>query len=283
MSAKAAKAASAADAAPISDGWQGWDEYAAFYDWENAQTMGRADVAFWRNFARRINGRTLELGCGTGRVLVPIAKTGVEIVGIDRSKPMLAQAIDRVHRLQRAHARRRAAPPVRASLVRGDMRHLPFDRQQPFDLVIAAYGVLQSLVRERDLAATLKAVVDLLAPGGVFALDLVPDVPRWQEYSRRVSLRGTKGPRGLPVTLIESVRQDTVRKLTIFDQEFVEGRGRTRSVHRFTLTFRTVGIRALRRRLERLGLRIDAVLGSYDGQPWDERADVWMILASKRR
>jgi len=258
----------------ITEGWQGWDEYAAFYDWENAQTMGRVDVDFWRDFARRINGRTLELGCGTGRLLLPIARSGVEIVGIDRSAPMLAHAHDRLRRLR---------TPVRASIVRGDMRHLPFDRDRPFDLVIAAYGVLQSLVRERDLTATLKAVSDLLAPGGTFALDLVPDVPRWQEYSRRVSLRTTRGPRGLPLTLIESVRQDVAKKLTIFDQEFVEGRGRTRRVHRFTLTFRTVGIRPLRRRLERAGLRVDAVLGSYDGQPWDERADVWMILASKPR
>jgi SAM-dependent methyltransferase len=258
----------------IREGWQGWDEYAAFYDWENAQTMGRADVAFWRDFAGRINGRTLELGCGTGRVLLPVARSGIEIVGVDRSASMLAIARDRLRRLR---------TPVRASLVRGDLRHLPFDRAKPFDLVIAPYGVLQSLVRDRDLTATLRTVIDLLAPGGVFALDLVPDVPRWQEYSRRVSLRTARGPRGLPLTLVESVRQDLARKLTIFDQEFIEGRGRTRRVHRFTLTFRTVGIRALRRRLERLGFQIDAVLGSYDGQPWDERADVWMILASKPR
>jgi len=263
-----------ASAKRAAEGWHGWDEYAAFYDWENAQTIGRADIAFWRAFARRIGGRTLELGCGTGRLLLPIAQAGVEIVGVDRSAEMLSRARARLRRLR---------TPVRASLVRGDMRHLPFDRAQPFDLIVAAYGVLQSLVRERDLTATLQAAADLLAPGGVFALDLVPDVPRWKEYSRRVSLRKSHGPRGLPITLVESVRQDRARRLTIFDQEFTEGRGRTRDVRRFTITFRTVTIRSLRRRLERLGFQIDAVLGSYDGQPWDERADVWMILASKPR
>jgi len=136
-------------------------------------------------------------------------------------------------------------------------------------------------VRERDLTDTLRAVARVLPPGGTFGLDLVPDVPRWQEYSRRVSLRGRRGPNGTPVTLIESVRQDRERGLTIFDQEFVEGAGRTRRTHRFSLTFRTVGIQPLRRRLERAGFRIDAVLGSYDGSPWDPRADVWVILASK--
>jgi SAM-dependent methyltransferase len=256
------------------EGWHGWDDYAAYYDWENAQTIGRADIPFWRDFARRVGGRTLELGCGTGRLLVPIARAGVDIVGLDRSAEMLSRARARLQRLR---------TPVRASLVRGDMRYLPFDRAQPFDLIIGAYGVVQSLVRERDLAATLHAAADLVAPGGVLALDLVPDVPRWKEYSRRLVLRDDKGPRGLPVTLVESVRQDRARKLTIFDHEFAEGTGRTRHVRRFTITFRTVTIQSLRRRLERLGFHIDAVLGGYDGQPWDERANVWMIIASKPR
>jgi SAM-dependent methyltransferase len=276
------------DSETDAEGWHGWDDYAAFYDWENARTVGRRDVAFWRSVAQRSGGRTLELGCGTGRVLLPLAKAGVSIVGIDRSVPMLSRARTRLRRLR---------TPVSASIVRGDIRHLPFATPGPpspsksrraakreadgFNLVIAPYGILQSLVRDRDLTETLRAVSRVLAPGGVFGLDLVPDVPRWQEYSRRVSLRGTRGPRGIPVTLIESVRQDRDRGLTIFDQEFVEGTGRTRRTHRFSLTFRTVGIQPLRRRLERAGFRIDAVLGSYDGAPWDPRADVWVILASK--
>src|SRR5262245_57868839 len=49
---------------PPSEGWHGWDDYAAFYDWENARTLGRRDVSFWRGVARRY-GRTLELGSGT--------------------------------------------------------------------------------------------------------------------------------------------------------------------------------------------------------------------------
>ena len=55
----------------MAEGWQGWDDYAPFYDWENAQTLARRDVAFWRRLAAAQDGRVLELGCGTGRLTFP--------------------------------------------------------------------------------------------------------------------------------------------------------------------------------------------------------------------
>jgi hypothetical protein len=54
-------------------------------------------------------------------------------------------------------------------------------------------------------------------------------------------------------------------------------------VHRFSLTFRTLSVPQMRRRLEAAGFRIDAVLGDYDGGPWDARADTWVILAQEGR
>jgi ubiquinone/menaquinone biosynthesis C-methylase UbiE len=254
------------------DGSQGWDEYAPFYDWENAQTVARRDVAFWCRLAAAQPGPVLELGCGTGRIAVPVARAGARLVGIDRSGPMLGRARRRL---------RRARLQTRALLVRGDIRALPFRPRKPFACVMAPYGILQSLTRERDLAATLASVAGVLRRGGLFAIDLVPDLPRWSEYRRRTSLRGAH-IRGATLTLIESVRQEPRRGLTIFDHEYVERRGRKKKVHRFALTFRTLSVPQMARRLERAGFRIDAVLGDYQGGPWDERADVWVVLARKR-
>ena len=254
------------------EGWQGWDDYAAFYDWENARTLGRRDVPFWRAVGARAGGPVLELGCGTGRVLAPLARAGVPIVGVDRSAPMLARARRRLRRVRNAHA----------SLVRADIRHLPFGRPASFCLVMAPYGILQSLVREADLAATLASVARVTARGALFGVDLVPDLPRWSEYCRRVSLRGTGLRRGTHLTLVESVRQDRRRRLTIFDQEYIERRGRSRRAHTFSLVFRTLSVPQMVRRIERAGFRIEAVLGDYEGGPWDPRADVWLILARRR-
>ena len=83
------------------------------------------------------------------------------------------------------------------------------------------------------------------------------------------------------ITLIESVHQDRAKKLTIFDQKYVEQSGRTRRTRRFSLVFRTLTVPQMTRRLENAGFRIKAVLGDYNGEPWDPRADVWLILAEK--
>ena len=66
-------------------------------------------------------GRALELGCGTGRLTIPVARAGAEIVGIDRSEPMLTRARQRLRRSRAS-----------ALLVRGDIRHLPFRRRLRF-------------------------------------------------------------------------------------------------------------------------------------------------------
>ncbi|HEV8398039.1 MAG TPA: methyltransferase domain-containing protein [Vicinamibacterales bacterium] len=262
----------ASEAKPRSPaGHEGWDDYAPFYDWENARTLGRRDVPFWRNVALHVGGSLLELGAGTGRIAIPLARAGVKVVGIDRSEPMLARARQR---LKRAKLQRRLR------LVRGDIRFLPFRRQ--FDMVLAPYGMLQSLLRERDLQATLAAVHRVLRKGGTFGVELVADLPSWQEYEQRISLRGwRRRPGGAHVTLTETVRQDPKKGLTIFDQEFTERRGRKTQSRTFSLAFRTLSVPQVVRRLEKAGFEATALLGDYKGRAWDPRADVWVILAKK--
>jgi ubiquinone/menaquinone biosynthesis C-methylase UbiE len=262
-------------------GYEGWDDYAPYYDWENRQTVGRRDIAFWRRLSSaNAHGRSagqgpakpiLELGCGTGRVALPLAQRGSIVVGIDRSASMLARARVRV---------RRAGLQSRVKLIRGDIRHLPFP-DKTFPLVMAPYGILQSLLDERLLRDTLKDVQRVLSRNGIFGLELVADLPAWEEYRNRVTLRAERGPHGKPIRLIESVTQDRRRRITRFEQEFVEGRGKGATRRRFQLAFRNLTVPQMVERLERAGLEVVALLGDYQGGPWDLRAEVWIILARK--
>ena len=89
---------------------------AALYDYEYRRR--RADVAFYKELARRRlggSGRILELGAGSGRVTIPLARAGYEVVAVDASRPMLDKLRDRVAALPRSVARR-------ISIVEADLR-----------------------------------------------------------------------------------------------------------------------------------------------------------------
>ena len=251
-------------------GHEGWGAYAPFYDWENARTMGRRDLGFWRSLAAQTGGRVLELGSGTGRLTVPLHRHGARIVGVDYTEEMLRRAAPRARRS------RTTCPAI----TRGDATRLPF-ADEAFGLVMAPYGFLQSLLSDVMLGRTLREACRVLEPGGVLGNDLVPDVPKWREYTRKIVFFSPEGPRGLPITLRETVRQDREKGLTTFEQEYIEGRGAARHVTPFTIRFRTLPLPAIARKVERIGFEVEAVLGDYRGGPWDRRADVWLLVARK--
>ena len=245
-----------------------WDAYAPFYDWENERTFGRRDIAWWKTFIP--SGRTLELGSGTGRLLIPLARTGAAITGVDFSSAMLDKARVRARRLPRLR---------RPGLVRGDIRALSF-ADRTFSLVLAPYGVLQSLTTDDDLDAALASVARVLKRRGTFGIDLVPDLVSWKSYRKEMTLRGRLDGKG--VTLVESVRQDRGRGLTIFDEEFIVGAGPRAQRHQFSLTFRTLAMPAFLDRLTAAEFSVQGVHGDYRGGAWTLESDAWVVVATRK-
>jgi SAM-dependent methyltransferase len=147
-------------------------EDAELYDHEYRRR--RADVGFYRGLARDLlgdAGRILELGCGTGRLTLPLARDGHQVTALDRSGPML----DRL-RARLAHAP--AAVRDRVTAVAGDLREIDLPRGTGrFPLAIAAFNVVEHLYTRVELAAFLAAVRRRLAPGGALVFDVqLPDL-----------------------------------------------------------------------------------------------------------
>ena len=117
---------------------------------------GRDDLGLWRALAADWPGsRTLELGAGSGAVTEQLASTAQLVVGIDISEDLLRLG------------RQRLARWPHVSLLRADMRALPFDRSvgQAFDLIVAANDPLSHLTEDADRDAVLRSVAQLLAAG----------------------------------------------------------------------------------------------------------------------
>jgi SAM-dependent methyltransferase len=140
---------------------------AALYDYEYRRR--RADVTFYRELARRRGAqRILELGAGTGRVTIPLARDGRSVVALDQSPAMLARLRQRAERLPGSAA-------SRITPVTGDLRSFAVSGR--FPLVIAAFNVLEHLYTRGEVAACLQRIAAHLAPGGAFAFDVqLPDL-----------------------------------------------------------------------------------------------------------
>lgn len=118
-----------------------------------------ADVALWERLARAAGGPVLELGAGTGRVAIHLARRGFDVVAVERDAALLAE-------LERRAARARGT----VSAIGADFRELDLGRR--FPLAIAPMQVIQEL-EAVERRKTLEGLAAHLTPGGVAALAIV--------------------------------------------------------------------------------------------------------------
>ena len=133
-----------------------YDQIAEVYATVMGQSMPFDDVGHYRQLAQRAGGPVLELGCGTGRILLPLLRAGLDVVGVDRSLPMLAQ----LRRDGAGLAPRVAQMDLRALALRGHFR-----------LILAPYSLITYLTRSADVDAFLTQVRELLDDDGELLLD----------------------------------------------------------------------------------------------------------------
>lgn len=195
-------------------------------------------------------GSLLELGCGTGRLTVPLAGIARRVVGLDASEAMLSTA----RRKARA-----AGAPVR--FVAADMRS--FQLEKRFDLVIVSCNSLAHMTGDEDLAAAFGAIRRHLAPGGRFAFDVVNPKKAFAASGREVVKRAhsTAGLR--------------VRERAAFDPErrVREARWRVESaggdvVELAPLRLRQFAPDELETALSAAGLRLVERFGDFDRRPF---------------
>ena len=135
-----------------------YDHIADIYATDMGRSMPFDDIAWYVERARQAGGPVLELGCGTGRVLLPMARAGLAVTGVDRSLPMLAQL--------RSEARAQGTAPLVAQM---DMRELGLAGH--FHCIVLAYSLITYVSDPAQAVALLRDLRARLAPGGQLVVD----------------------------------------------------------------------------------------------------------------
>ena len=154
------------------------------------------DLAFYLDEAKRASGPVLELACGTGRLTIPIAQSGIEVVGLDQSRSMLA------------HARAKAGEAgVKIAWAEADCRE--FNLWRKFALIFMAFNSMQHLHDAESLTALFERVRNHLAPGGKFVFDVFnPSLailtrdPNQRHFDRKYEDAEGRGPITLEMTAV---------------------------------------------------------------------------------
>jgi SAM-dependent methyltransferase len=245
---------------------------ARYYD--HVYRRRRADVRFYVEMARRHGGPVLELGAGSGRVALELARAGIDVVAVDRMQPMLARARERAAALPR-RARERI------EIRRGDLRRLRLRRR--FPLVIAPFNVFMHLYDRRDVERALSTCRHHLRPRGRLVFDvMVPEVDALAESPGKIFRgRPVKHPDGHRYRYMESTHYDPVHQIRTVNM-FLEREDDASKRQLIPLAHRQFFPAELEALLHYNGFRVEQRYGDFELRPFDGQGESQIVVARPR-
>jgi SAM-dependent methyltransferase len=255
---------------------------ARWYDLEHDQFDD--DLRFYQDMAESAGPAILEIGCGTGRVALALARAGKRVTGVDRSLAMLA----------RARARLAAEPPTvrsRVTLVQADIITMADAVPGPFALVLIPLNTLAHCTSLSERLSLLEAIRARLVPGGRLVIDLDLQGPR-----RLVEAPGQLWVQGIwPVDHDPGARDgeqavllshfvsgaaapagDVVVITHFYDAQDRDGLVR-RMISSMRLALLTRG--EIEITLDRAGYAVEAVYGTYELDPYEAGSARAIVVA----
>lgn len=235
------------------------------------------DEAFYVEEAKKADGPVLEIACGTGRIMIPIAESGVSIVGLDRAPAMLEVARRKIAALPDETRRR-------MQIVEGDMQTFSLERR--FPLAIIPYRAFLHLMTADDQRRALTRIREHLTDGGRLVFNVFdPSIELIAAYMRppRSTLNHlgsfTHPETGRRVMVSDTRRYDPLEQ-TLEEHRFfeeVDDEGRVLSKTTTPLYLRYVYRFEMQHLLERCGYEVEALYGDFGRGPFRHgNEQVWV-------
>ena len=248
-------------------------ELPELYDLEHARFT--EDIDLYLRLAEVVGDPILELGCGTGRVLVPLAAAGHRITGIDRSRPML----DRARSMLQTHA---SSVLRRVTLSEGSMTEAECAPGGPFGLVIFSLNGLMHVSTMAGQRAALESARRALDPRGMLVIDILNPTPELlTTLDGRVQHEGTwRDSEDTVIDRFSARTHDSAEQRidTELWYDLTEPGGHIRRV-RSGFPMRYLVASELALLLEVSGFVEWKRYGSYDLDPFDDRSDRLIVTA----
>jgi SAM-dependent methyltransferase len=234
------------------------------------------DIPYWLETAQSAGGPVLEIACGTGRILLPIRRAGIDIEGLDASPAMIGRLKDKAGA---------AGLSVRAEVA--DMREFSMGRR--FSRIFCGFNGFAHCETIQDQLACLRSSLRHLEPGGALVLHMsYPGPAYWSEPKGKAVLEH-EAPHvgGGKLQLWDNRKKDVVLQRQDSEVEIweLDAAERPKTVHKFTTAQRWVYRYELELLFASAGFARWEILGGFDGRPLrapDEQMIAWAFRASAR-
>lgn len=257
-----------------------YDSFVAeFYDYQPTVTS-RRDLEFYLLAARQNAGPILELGCGTGRILLPLAREGHAVTGLDLSEAMLA----------RCRKKLAGEAPEIQQRVHSHLRDMTnFHLKERFHVVMIPFRPFQHLLEVSQQLGCLRCAHEHLLPGGRVILDVFhTDARRMHDPSFL-----TESSRFPEVTLPDGRKLQLAERVAAYHR--AEQRNDVELIHYvmqpdgrqerlvFAFTVRYFFRYEVEHLLARCGFRVAELYGNYDRSPLEDSSPEMIFVAEKAR
>lgn len=254
-------------------------EQSGFFDaqfvkyYEQTDNTRQIDRDFYLNIAKQADGPVLDIGCGSGRLFLPMVEAGVDVHGFD-SSPIMLEALSA-----------KLAKLGKSPRIWVDWLETFEAEEEHYTLALCSFNTFLHLLTHEGQIEALRRVHRSLRPGGTFVFDIT------NPFNFDIFSRGAMG-KTFEATLYDGetdtetniwrwFERDLINQIGVYHRDYEQHSGEGANTHQTSVTFRWTYPSEMQLLLEMAGFTEFEVRGDFDGEPLDEESEMQVWVATK--